>query len=213
MCLTVHCGVFLCSLDHSVKVNWLLGESGFRVFIQQLIHSKSDNTVKNYVRYFNSYQDFCHLQEVKALPVKSATLAAFLSFKLGTLTSASSVEAYRSGILWVNSLLTDSDSSSGSWDKSIVSYARRALPQTGCRKAPPIDLDSVKKVANFCISSPTMQNRRLGALSVLAFFSCCRINELLALYVQDLFFEERGIQLFKFQNWPISWRSDCIHSN
>ncbi len=180
-----------------LELQSLLGERAFSNFLCKLKSSRADGTVRNYLRCFNDYSKFCECRNLPAIPVRSAYLAAYLSTKTDVVNSATSVEVYRAGVLWVSALITNSNDASGPWDRAVVASARRCLKQTGSRKAPAISIVFLQQVQKFCFLRPySLLNLRIGALCSLAFYSCCRISELLSLRVQDVIFELLGFKIF-----------------
>jgi len=104
--------------------------------------------VKSYLRCFQDYAKYCKRNDVPVLPVNPAALSVFLAAKSDSVTSASTIEVYRSGILSVNGLAMNTTIPQTPWVRAVTRNAKLNLIQTKTRKAPPVDAKIVASIIN-----------------------------------------------------------------
>ncbi len=172
-------------------------DASFNDFCSMLLCSKSSSTLKNYLRCFRSWLEFCAISSVAPVPVDSKLFSLFLMKKVQLLSSASSVVVYRAAISWFHGILTDSTLSPSPWVSAVCENARRALVFTGTRKAPACSVETVQRLLSPLLTSvsPCPRHLRIAVMILVAFHTAYRISDLLSLRRKHVFLCTDKVQL------------------
>ena len=156
-----------------------------------VLASRACSTTKKYQGAFDRWKRWATERELVAFPVETARFVLYLQYIGDNTGSKAAVEEAVNAVSWVQRLAGQEQVSQSPLVKSIVEGFQRLLAKPKKRKEPVTPMMLQEIVASLS-TTPTLAERRLAAICLLAFSAFLRFDEVEKLRGCDVkFFEDR----------------------
>ena len=162
---------------------------------EYVLKSKSDNTLKSYKTYFNTFCKWCKKYDFKPLPACSFHVGLYLSFVAKTDPSESKVNAIINGISAAHKLAGLTDPCSDEFIKNVKTGILRVTGKPVKQKEAISSNDIEKLVVHFD-SETNLLHKRFITMSLLSFAGFLRFDELVRIRRSDVEIDSVQVKLF-----------------
>ena len=161
-----------------------------------LVHSRSDNTVKNYFYAFQAWDRWAKLYGVVSLPAQAVSFALYLLYRIQQGASYAVCKGAFYGVKHVHNLYMLPDPTEQTLVENMLEAAKR-LDVHVVTKKEPITVDIIQKLYNTTVKlRGSLNDYRVMCFCILGFSGFLRYDETAALRVCDYHFEATHMKIF-----------------